>query len=556
MPQIPTAKEGQRLNQNGAGGFQSSGNARMMGEAVADVGRAVASFSATQIKKEKDDPIMRNIWLNKVKAAAQAEAVRLQTDLETKSSAEDMGDKFAPLYEEKMADHKVKVLDGVPEIYKGYADNIYDTTRLTEQAKVFQIAGKQRKIFENNAIDNSLSDTYNKVKIDPTKFKEAEFEAAMLHDTLVQAGKLSPERIPDNRREIGRRLTDSAIDGWVSQPQTEMDVALFGNASKVLEANRSLYKEDEYKKRMDQIETAKNTFLSNTWKLSDRADKVKEKAFTAKQDTNLDEVVSNIYKDKNDPVRMAHHQQTLMNMISQGKANYVRPRAFQALKMADDVQEAAMSSEISAMLGMNPSKEKAKSVFRSLDYMLADDQIDPETHKYWQNYTRNIIDKNKADPNYSKKMTAAMSTIRAAYEVGPMDDLTDMDGTRKKAYLADIAKLQMVASKTSNPDMALDSVRSTWSQKQRSIGAPMNFPFSDLTGNTLRDSDSINKAINYTRDSRNNGDMTDIEFKKRMKEIKQAEDKMKSQERLDSQYYDKWKQGIDKVLPITPLRRD
>lgn len=556
MPQIPTAKEGQRLNQSGVGAFQSSDNARMIGDDIAGLGRAVSSFAATQQKKEKDDPTLRTVWLNKVKALAEMRAAKNKTDFETKASVTDMGDKFGELYERDMGDYKVEVMDQVPEQFKTYADVVYDTTRLTNQADVFKISGKQMQRFENNAIDSSFAEIYNTVKVDPNKFKSAELDAAMLHDSLVQSGKLSPERMTDNRRAISKKLVDSAIDGWVSAPRSELDVNLFNSATTALESNKSLYTEDEFKKRMEQVDTAKNTFLTRTWTLNDRAEKEKEKAMTAKQNANLDQMITNIYADQSDPVKMNHHRQTLMDQLSQGKANYVRPQILKAIKMTDDLKEAGMSSEISAKLGTNPSKATAQEVFKSLNYSLANGDIDPETHKYWQNYTRNIMDKNKADPNYSKKLSAAKATLRAVYAVGPLDQLQDLDADVKKNYLADLAKLETIAAKSGNPDLALDNVRSTWSQKQRSVGAPANYPFSDLTGDTLRDQESLNKAINYTRDAQRSGEIDGGEFRKRMRDLHQAEKRLESQKRLDSQYYEKFKNDMTNTLPNTtiPLR--
>lgn len=554
MPTIPTMKENQRLSAGGANPFQNSSNARLTGEAIADVGTAVNRFAAASAKEIKDDPTLRTVWLNKTKARAEAKAAELQTTMRG-ASIDNMGDKFSEQYDQAMNDFKARVLEEVPEQYRLYADEVYDTAKYKQQVDVFKIAGDQRKRFENNAITSTFGDLNNSVKIDPRKYQSAVNEAAMLHDSLIQSGKLSPERISDNKKAIAKNLTDSAIDGWVSQPKSELDMPLFNNATKVLNDNRALYSEDEFSKRADQIETAKHTFLSRTWTMNDRADAAKEKAFAEKQNAEVDQIVLDIYESQNDPQKVEMLKMDLADKIGRGKMNYIRERAFKSLKLADDIRNDAMSSEISNLLGMNPTRSTAEGVFDMLNTALANNQIDTPTHKYWQNYVRNVMDKNKADPNYSKKMSAMLKQLQSDYKISNLENLTDIDSANTKAFLADQAKLYRLAVQTGDPFHAYSIVKSTYFQKQRSMGAPGNYPYSDLTGEVIEDQEAINKEINYIKDAPS---MPLQEKRRRMQELKKIEDGVKAKKRLDSKYFDNFKQQLDNTLPAQtqiPLMR-
>lgn len=555
MPTIPTLKENQRLNPGRPSGFQDSSNARLSGEAVADMGKAIANFSHTQKEKDKDDPTMRALVIAKTKKQAEAEASKLHAEY-SNASIEDRGDTFNDDYERKMAEHKSTIIAQTPDEYKRYADQAYDIQKLDDQTKVFDIAGKQKAKYEKNAIDTVFAETYNSVKMDPTKYEAASLEASILHDGLVQSGKLSPERMADNKRAIGKKLTDSAIDGWVSRPKNDLDVGLFDNADKVLEQNKALYTEDEFQKRKEQVQTAKYSFLDRTWKLTDRAEKMKEKAFTEKQNAEMDQTVTDIYENQHDPLKLGLLQNKLLDQIKNGKAKYIRERAFKSLKMSSDIRDDAMSSEVSDLIGMNPTRETATQVFDMLNTALAENQITPTAHKYWQNYVRYIMDKNKNDPNYSKKMSAVMAQLQADYKIGNIDNLTDLDSANTKAFMS--AKAQVIKNSvvTGDPFKALDMQRGSYFQQQRSMGAPQNYPYFDLTGEAIKDKESLQKAKNYVMDAPG---MSQNEKRRRMKDLKKIEDSLNAKQRLDSKYYDTFKHETDNLLPGNdvqiPLKR-
>lgn len=483
MVQIPSLNENQRLGRTSVSGFQDAGQARQRGQDISNFGRAVASAADDLFPVVTKDKTSQRLMLERIKNEARAEAARINSVFSTVGPELD-GRTFTDEYERNMGKRKENLFKTIPEDIRGYADEVWESTRALESTKVYDAQAKQRVKNNDHLLKTSLGTYSVNTKADPDSFDKNFAEGSALIDDLIATGEMSPEFRESNVRFLQRQLSDAQIDGLVSDPQAP-DNGSFNKAFSLLNQRRELYTPEEYDKKLKELTTQKYTVIDRMNKYEDRARKNKEEELARKTELKIASITSDIFQHQGDPVKMEVYKQQLMDELKKTN-NFAIPKTMQALKLTEDVRDQAMLMEISNLLGTNPSQAKAKQIFNDVNYLMADGKLSPQRAKAMQDYVRNIMDRQKNDSRFSEKKKAVFDMIRRDFEVGDLQNLTDLDGNKRKDFLATVANVNLMIAQGADPIYAYNkTVGKNYEVMQRNRGTPGNFPAGPYTQKAL-----------------------------------------------------------------------
>ena len=527
MVQIPRLQENQRLQKASVSPFQDASQAGNLGREIANFGETLGRSAGSFFPEKKEDKTAQRLYLERVKNEARAEAARIQSTFNTVGDELD-GRTFQDEYEKNMGKRKDSVLKTVPEDVRFYADEVWEATRALESAKVYDQQSKQKLKNNNYLMTTALGSYVNNTRAKPNEFNVNFDEGTALIDDLIETGEMSPEFRENNIRSLKRQLSDAQIEGLVSDPEAP-DNGSFNRAFQLLQERRDLYSPEEFEKKQNELTTQKYTVIDRNFKFDERAKKQREEELQRKTEQKIAGIQSEILRWQGDPVKLNYFRQQLSDELKKD-SNYALPQTFQALKLSTDLQDQAMSFEISNELGTNPTQEKASKMFSKINYLLADGQLTPTKAQYWQNYVRNIMDRTKSDPRFSEKKKAGYTKLQAWFNITDFQKAIDFEGRHRTDYLFAVAKYEEMMGKGYDPEMALDVVTSRFNIMQQDRNSPKNYPegFTFRPLNSREDVESERRTLNQAF---NEGRMSKDLYRQQMLRVKKQEDILNARER-------------------------
>lgn len=290
MPKVPRNQENQRLNPQNPTGFQSTSQARLMGDAVSSFGRGLASFGQGMMKVKnanatlarKDAQNQTNDVLGKIYKQQEREGFR--------------ADREAFYGEEKkkgLAEVKKKLIAKYGDTYTNDIEVFSNTVEESWDERVGSLDNKQFVAHTAKVAKEVEAQYTAKVYESPGLLEDVILDASQMYDETGNALGLNNEQKDAKIKSITKGLVETAIDGHMI---SEDNIGYLQAKTLVAKTYSDLYTQEERKKKLDDLKREYRGNITHNNSQIDRQERLVEAETARSREMRTTQLVSDVEK--------------------------------------------------------------------------------------------------------------------------------------------------------------------------------------------------------------------------------------------------------------------